>query len=89
LPGRDPNGLGLELDDCHLFLSAWHAQLVADAGPHGAERLDVDRRKRPTLIVHRHPLGKPNSEREPAAPLKHPAAWIAHVELLIAEAFGF
>lgn len=89
MPGRDPHGLGLEDDDCFLSLAAWHAQLVAAAGAEGAERLDVDRRKQPPHITHRHPFGQANCKREPAAPLKHPAAWIAHVELLIAEAFGF
>jgi hypothetical protein len=88
LPGADPE-LGLTLHGCFLATSAWHAQVLAGAGAEGAERLDVDRSKPPELWVHRHPLGQPNDIRVPAAPLKHPDAWVLHIEELVATHYGY
>jgi hypothetical protein len=82
--------LGIEDDDCMLEVSSWNAQVMADSGDGtGAERLDVDRRKPKSLWVHRHPFGEVNDRREPAAPLRHPAAWLEHVEIVIAEHYGY
>ncbi len=88
LPGADPE-LGLTLYGCLLDTSGWHAQIVAGAGAKGAERLDVDRSKPRELWVHRHPFGQPNDVRLPAAPLKHPDAWVLRVEELIAAYYGY
>ena len=82
LMGADPT-LGLDVDGCWLMGSGWHAQIAPADGDRGAERLDVDRRKKPSLWVHRHPLGQPNRVRLPAAPLIHPDAWVQHVEGVI------
>jgi hypothetical protein len=81
--------LGIDLHGCFLLAASWHAQVVAGQGDEGSERLDVDRTKSQELWVHRHPLGEPNQIREPAAPLKHPDAWVQHVEELIAEHYGY
>jgi hypothetical protein len=82
LPGPDPDELGLEAHGCHLQMASWHAQILG-GGATGAERLDLDRRKRPELMIHRHPLGEPNDRRVPASPLVAPERWIEHVEALI------
>lgn len=58
VPGADPGGLGLEQHGCHLEVGGWHAQLRAGEEI-GAMRLDVDRRKKPELVVHEHPFGRP------------------------------
>lgn len=81
--------LGIELHGCFLRAASWHAQIVADQGDEGSERLDVDRNKSSDLWVHRHPLGQPNDVRDPAAPLKHPDAWVKHLEDLVAEHYGY
>ncbi len=88
LPGADPD-LGITLHDCFLFSASWHAQVAPDAGPTGAERLDVERDKPAELVVHRHPLGEPNDVRQPAAPLRHPQAWVTAVEEAIAAYYGY
>lgn len=80
---------GIDLHGCFLLAASWHAQVVAGRGDEGSERLDVDRTKGSGLRVHRHPLGEPNHVREPAAPLKHPDAWVQHLEELIAERYGY
>lgn len=80
--GGDPDGLGVEEDDCHLQAASWHAQ-IAQGGDVGAERIDLQRAKPRPLIIHRHPFGEPNEVRVPAAPLLVPARWVAHVERLI------
>jgi len=80
--------LGIDLHGCFLLAASWHAQIVAGQGDEGSERLDVDRTKSPDLRVHRHPLGEPNRIREPAAPLKHPDAWVQYVEQLVAKRYG-
>jgi hypothetical protein len=41
------------------------------------------------LIVHRHPLGEPNHVRLPAAPLRHPNAWVQQLEELLAAHYGY
>ena len=87
--GRDLHDLGLEDHGCFLVASSWHAQIGSASGDLGAERLDVDRRKDRSHIVHRHPLGQPNQVRVPAASLRHPEAWVAHVEELIADYYGY
>ena len=83
--GPDPDGLGLEQHGCHLEASSWHAQL--GPGEQGAERMDVDRRKPADLILHRHPFGSPNDEREPERDMDAPEAWITHVEGLSANLY--
>lgn len=80
--GGDPDGLGVEGDDCHLQAASWHAQ-IAMPGDIGAERIDLQRAKPRPLIIHRHPLGEPNEVRVPATALLVPARWVAHVERLI------
>lgn len=82
LAGQDPDGLGLSGRGCHLHVSAWHAQLTGQ-GAIGAERLDVDRRKAESLMVHRHPVGEPNDVRVSAVPLVAPERWLEEIELLI------
>lgn len=89
VPGNDPTALGLQLHGCFLFASSWHAQVVPGAGDRGAERLDVDRSKEHRLWVHRHPLGASNGVRVPAAPLRHPASWVEHLEDAIAAQYGY
>ncbi len=84
VPGADPGGLGLEQHGCHLEVGGWHAQLRAGEEI-GAMRLDVDRRKKPELVVHEHPFGRPNHVRVPAAPLVSPERWIHEVEVVIAD----
>lgn len=84
--GGDPDGLGVEGEGCHLRAASWHAQIEA-IGDAGAERLDLDRTKPSALIIHRHPLGQPNSVRHPASGLLVPARWLEHVEGLIYDAF--
>ena len=69
----------------HLEASSWHAQL--GPGEQGAERMDVDRRKPADLILHRHPFGSPNDEREPERDMDAPEAWITHVEGLSANLY--
>jgi hypothetical protein len=81
--------LGIELHGCFLLTASWHAQIVANQGDGGSERLDVDRTKSTDLWVHRHLLGEPNEVRQRAAPLKHPNAWVQHIERLIAEHYGY
>lgn len=82
--------LGIEHDDCMLVAASWNAQIVEDNGDGlGAERLDVDRGKPQPLWVHRHPLGEVNETREPAAALRHPAAWLEHIEAEIAKHYGY
>jgi hypothetical protein len=88
LPGDDPD-LGLALHGCFLTISSWHAQVNIETGTAGAERLDVDRNKSPGVRIHRHPLGESNDVREPAAPLKHPDAWVQHLEEVIAQYYGY
>lgn len=89
LPGADPDGLQLQSHGCHLAVSSWHAQILEASGDLGAERLDVDRRKPPEEMIHRHPFGASNQVREPAVPLKHPEAWVVHVEEIIATHYGY
>lgn len=88
LPGDDRD-LGITLHDCFLFSASWHAQVARDAGAVGAERLDVERSKSAALVVHRHPLGEPNDVRQPAAPLRHPQAWVTALEEVIADYYGY
>jgi hypothetical protein len=88
LAGDDPE-LGLVMYGCFLAVASWHAQVVPSAGDIGAERLDVDRRKPVKLRVHIHPLGSQNDVRLPAAPLRHPEAWVQRIEETIAAHYGY
>lgn len=84
--GGDPDALAIEEEGCHPRAVSWHAQIDAASGV-GAERLDFDRTKPRTLKIHRHPFGKPNEVRLPAAGLMVPARWLEHVEGLIYDNF--
>lgn len=86
--GRDLE-LGIDLHGCFLVAASWHAQVVVAQGDEGGERLDVDRTKSRDLWIHRHPLGHPNHVRQQAAQLKHPDAWVQHLEELIAAHYGY
>ncbi len=86
MPGADPDGLGLEQHGCYLEISGWHAQLLG-SGDIGAMRVDVDRRKEPALVIHEHPLGRPNQVRVAAAPLVSPERWIHQVEVGILDLY--
>ncbi|MGC9222021.1 MAG: hypothetical protein ACP5H2_11855 [Solirubrobacteraceae bacterium] len=85
--GRDPE-LGTDAQGCFLVSASWHAQIVGRQGDEGGERLDVDRTHRRELWIRRHPLGEPNDVRLPASRLKHPNAWLQHLEEVIAEHYG-
>jgi hypothetical protein len=82
--GRDPDALAPELDGHHIRRASWHAQIGTD-GDTEAERLDIDRRKPGPLARHRHPYGSPNEVRE-ATLIATPAAWLVHVETILAQA---
>jgi hypothetical protein len=82
--GRDPDAQAPTIDDHYLFRASWHAQIGGNDNAH-AERLDIDRRKPSRLMRHRHPYGSPNAVRE-ATLIATPAAWLAHVETVIAQA---
>lgn len=82
--GRDPDALAPDVDEHHLFRASWHAQSGGN-GEVNAERLDIDRSKPGHLARHRHPYGSPNAVRE-ATLIATPAAWLAHVETILAQA---
>ena len=82
LPGPDPDGLRLEAEGCHLQGSSWNAQVDGER-PEDAERLDVDRSKPGSLIIHRHPYGQANEVREPAQHLAAPERWLQEVEEIV------
>jgi hypothetical protein len=81
--GADPDGLRITNRGCFLLGASWHAQFPT-SGDAGAERLDVDRTKSRTLMVHRHPLGESNEVRE-SVRWQRPGAWLERIELLIIE----
>ena len=82
LPGPDPDGLRQEAEGCHLQGSSWNAQVDGER-PEDAERLDVDRSKPRSLIIHRHPYGQANEIREPARRLAAPERWLQEVEEIV------
>jgi hypothetical protein len=79
--GGDPHGdRRLEHEGCSAAILSWHLQVIDEAGPRGAERLDVVETPDPTHPrIHRHPYGQPNETREPSD-LPPPDAWLHRVD---------
>jgi hypothetical protein len=81
--GSDPDGLnGTSLSRCHIRQSSWHVQFHETKWTStdlAGERLDLDRSKPRSLIIHRHPLGQANGTREQVSSFPAPAAWLGHV----------
>ncbi len=70
------------------YAVSWHAQFAGHEAEDGelAERLDLDPKKiqrNPELLIHRHPLGRPNEVRLPVESLPEPSEWIEDVERLV------
>ncbi len=82
-PGKDPDELGLEVEGHYLQGGSWNAQIGGDR-PEDAERLDVDRSKSGSLIVHRHPHGQLGAVREPIR-FPPPERWLHDIEELVFE----
>jgi hypothetical protein len=77
LEGDDPSGdRRLDAEACHLGALAWHAQVGADSGDRGAERLDVVPEAEATHPrIHQHPYGEVNGVRL-TANLAEPLGWL-------------
>lgn len=86
--GGDPDGLPLEWKDCHLERASWNARFEGPQGV-GSERLDVDRRKSPSEMMHRHRAGRRDSIRKPVPSMPPPGAWLVHVDNLLLKWHGF
>lgn len=82
-PGKDHDDLSLDAEGHYIRGASYNAQIEGDQ-PENAERLDVDRSKSRSLIVHRHPYGQPNSVREPTRFLS-PERWLQDIEEIVFE----
>jgi hypothetical protein len=85
-PGKDPDELSLEAEGHYMQGASWNAQIDGNR-PKNAERLDVDRSKSRSLIVHRHPYGQPNHVREPSR-LLSPERWLQDIEEIVFECYA-
>jgi len=71
------------VERCTLEMARWHAQFGRVLHDRGARRLDVDRRKRPELLIHEHPFGQSNGFRLAVPHLPEPSVWLTRLEGLL------